>query len=187
MNKIIAIDGESYCGKSTISTELSRLLGCIYINTGHMYRAVASKCLEKNINFMKHNSILSIAKSLNMKFKLINNQSKTIVNGKDLSNDATIDLPIIYPRLSTYYNDYVIISGAEYLRQIYERIYYLIDYDMYIMPGSEGRYAFEQQSLLVWQKSSRLNLSFGYKLVVGEYPFGGQAHLLPTINLKFGW
>ena len=109
------------------------------------------------------------------------------LNGKDLSNDATIDLPIIYPRLSTYYNDYVIISGAEYLRQLYERIYYLIDYDMYIMPGSEGRYAFEQQSLLVWQKSSRLNLSFGYKLVVGEYPFGGQAHLLPTINLKFGW
>tara|TARA_Y100000590_G_scaffold346139_1_gene396274 strand:- start:35989 stop:36711 length:723 start_codon:yes stop_codon:yes gene_type:complete len=86
MNKIIAIDGESYCGKSTISTELSRLFGCIYINTGHMYRAVAFKCLEESINVEDHSSILSTAKCLAIKFKLINNQSKTIVNGKDLSN-----------------------------------------------------------------------------------------------------
>ena len=109
------------------------------------------------------------------------------LNTKDLSNDATIDLPIIYPRLSVYYNDFVIGSGAEYLRQISNRFYYLIDYDMYLMPGSAGRYAFEQQSLLVWHKSSRINLSFGYKLIAGEYPYGGQAHLLPNINLKFGW
>ena len=109
------------------------------------------------------------------------------LNTKDLSNDATIDLPIIYPRLSVYYNDFVIVSGAEYLRQISNRFYYLIDYDMYLMPGSAGRYAFEQQSLLVWHKSSRINLSFGYKLIAGEYPYGGQAHLLPNINLKFGW
>ena len=58
---------------------------------------------------------------------------------------------------------------------------------MYFMPGRVGRYAFEQQTLLVWQKSNKLHLSFGCKLIVGEYPFGGQAHLLPTINLKFGW
>ena len=109
------------------------------------------------------------------------------LNTKDLSNDATIDLPIIYPRLSVYYNDFVIVSGAEYLRQISNRFYYLIDYDMYLMPGNAGRYAFEQQSLLVWHKSSRINLSFGYKLIAGEYPYGGQAHLLPNINLKFGW
>ena len=76
------------------------------------------------------------------------------LNTKDLSNDATIDLPIIYPRLSVYYNDFVIVSGAEYARQISNRFYYLIDYDMYLMPGSAGRYAFEQQSLLVWHKSS---------------------------------
>ena len=109
------------------------------------------------------------------------------LNTKDLSNDATIDLPIIYPRLSVYYNDFVIVSGAEYSRQISNRFYYLIDYDMYLMPGSAGRYAFEQQSLLVWHKSSRINLSFGYKLIAGEYPYGGQAHLLTNINLKFGW
>ena len=30
------------------------------------------------------------------------------LNGKELSDDATIDLPIIYPRLSVYYNDFII-------------------------------------------------------------------------------
>ena len=109
------------------------------------------------------------------------------LNGKDLSDDATIDLPIIYPRLSVYYNDFIIESGGEYFRQFTDRLYYLIDYDMYFMPGGAGRYAFEQETLLVWQKSNKLHLSFGYKLIVGEYPFGGQAHLIPTINLKLGF
>ncbi len=65
--------------------------------------------------------------------------------------------------------------------------YYLIDYDMYLMPGGRGRYAFEQQGLAVWQKSNTFRLSFGYKLIAGEYPFGAQAHFLPTINIQFGW
>ena len=109
------------------------------------------------------------------------------LNGKKLSNDATVDLPVIYPRLSVYYNNFVIKSGGEYARLISDQLYYVIDYEMYLMPGNGGRYAFEQESVLVWQKSNWLNLSFGYKLIVGEYPFGGQAHLLPTINIKFGW
>ena len=109
------------------------------------------------------------------------------LNGKKLSNDATIDLPIIYPRLSVYYNDFIIKTGGEYARHLRNRWNYIIDYEMYLMPGNGGRYAFEQQSVLVWQKSNTLHLSFGYKLIVGEYPFGGQAHLLPTFNIKFGW
>tara|TARA_B100001094_G_scaffold314689_1_gene353809 strand:- start:499 stop:1257 length:759 start_codon:yes stop_codon:yes gene_type:complete len=109
------------------------------------------------------------------------------LNGKKLSNDATVDLPVIYPRLSVYYNNFVIKSGGEYARLLSDQLYYIIDYEMYLMPGNGGRYAFEQESVLVWQKSNWLNLSFGYKLIVGEYPFGGQAHLLPTINIKFGW
>ncbi len=109
------------------------------------------------------------------------------LNGKKLSNDATIDLPVIYPRLSVYYNDFVIKIGGEYARYLSNKLNYIIDYEMYLMPGNGGRYAFEQESVLVWQKSNRLSLSVGYKLIVGEYPFGGQAHLLPTLNIKFGW
>jgi len=42
MNKIIvAIDGFSSCGKSTIAKELARYAGYIYVDTGAMYRAVS--------------------------------------------------------------------------------------------------------------------------------------------------
>ena len=109
------------------------------------------------------------------------------LNGKELSDDATIDLPIIYPRLSVYYNDFIIKSGGGYYRQLTDKLYYLIDYDMYLMPGGRGRYAFEQQGLAAWQNSNKFRLSFGYKLIAGEYPFGAQAHLFPTINIQFGW
>jgi len=55
------------------------------------------------------------------------------------------------------------------------------------MPGGRGRYSFEQQGLLMWQASSTFTFSFGYKLIAGEYPFGSQAHLLPTFDIQLGW
>lgn len=46
---IIAIDGYSSCGKSTMARTLARKIGYIYIDTGAMYRAVALYCLENHI------------------------------------------------------------------------------------------------------------------------------------------
>ena len=48
--RVIAIDGPAYVGKSSISKALAELTGFTFINTGHMYRAVAKKCLEENIS-----------------------------------------------------------------------------------------------------------------------------------------
>ena len=109
------------------------------------------------------------------------------LNGKELAQRATVDLPIIYPRLSVYYNGILIKIGGEYFRQVKERWSYVLDYDMFLMPGDRGRFAFEQKGLLVWSKSQKFRLLFGYKLIAGEYPFGSQAHLLPALDLQFGW
>lgn len=46
---IIAIDGYSSCGKSTMAKELARRIGYIYIDSGAMYRAVTLYSLEHNI------------------------------------------------------------------------------------------------------------------------------------------
>lgn len=47
MNRIIvAIDGFSSCGKSTMAKELARETGYIYVDTGAMYRAVSLFCLQ---------------------------------------------------------------------------------------------------------------------------------------------
>lgn len=47
---IIAIDGYSSCGKSTIAKALAKKLGYSYMDTGAMYRAVTLYALQHNIN-----------------------------------------------------------------------------------------------------------------------------------------
>lgn len=50
MKKItIAIDGFSSCGKSTMSKELAKRIGYIYVDTGAMYRGVTLYCLRNNL------------------------------------------------------------------------------------------------------------------------------------------
>ena len=44
---IIAIDGHSSCGKSTMAKELAKVIRYKYIDSGAMYRAVTLFCLEK--------------------------------------------------------------------------------------------------------------------------------------------
>ncbi len=46
---IIAIDGYSSCGKSTMARALAKKIGYIYIDTGAMYRAITLFCLENNL------------------------------------------------------------------------------------------------------------------------------------------
>ena len=49
-NKIIvAIDGYSSCGKSTIAKALAKYAGYTYVDTGAMYRAVALYALRAGI------------------------------------------------------------------------------------------------------------------------------------------
>lgn len=50
MNKIIiAIDGFSSCGKSTMAKDLAKEIGYIYIDSGAMYRAVTLYSMENGI------------------------------------------------------------------------------------------------------------------------------------------
>ena len=48
---IIAIDGYSSCGKSTVAKSLAHHMGIRYIDSGAMYRAVTLYFLENNIPF----------------------------------------------------------------------------------------------------------------------------------------
>lgn len=52
---VVAIDGHSSCGKSTMAKELAKAVGYTYIDTGAMYRAVTLYCLRKN--YITHGNI----------------------------------------------------------------------------------------------------------------------------------
>ncbi len=46
---IIAIDGYSSCGKSTMAKDLARKIGYVYVDTGAMYRAVTLFAMRHNL------------------------------------------------------------------------------------------------------------------------------------------
>ncbi|MBQ7471532.1 MAG: (d)CMP kinase [Prevotella sp.] len=46
---IIAIDGHSSCGKSTMAKDLARRIGYVYVDTGAMYRAVTLYALRHQL------------------------------------------------------------------------------------------------------------------------------------------
>lgn len=46
---VIAVDGFSSCGKSTMAKDLAKAIGYIYIDSGAMYRAVTLFALRRNL------------------------------------------------------------------------------------------------------------------------------------------
>ena len=58
---IVAIDGPAGAGKSTVAKALAQRLGFTYINTGAMYRAIAWKVLQQNLDLADAETIARIA------------------------------------------------------------------------------------------------------------------------------
>jgi cytidylate kinase len=88
---IIAIDGYSSCGKSTMAKELARQIGYIYIDSGAMYRSVALYCLENKLfNGIEINTtaLQKALPSLEISFKLDADTHKpiTYLNGTNVEN-----------------------------------------------------------------------------------------------------
>tara|TARA_B100000214_G_scaffold243909_1_gene178827 strand:+ start:158 stop:844 length:687 start_codon:yes stop_codon:yes gene_type:complete len=85
----IAIDGHSSCGKSTIAQSIAKRYGMLYIDTGAMYRAVTLYCMQNEIikiNKLNIDLLKSHLKniSINFQFNLVNGESETILNGKNV-------------------------------------------------------------------------------------------------------
>jgi cytidylate kinase len=65
---IIAIDGHSSCGKSTVAKALSRALNYTYIDTGAMYRAITLYFLQHNIDYQNHVAVADALKQIHLSF-----------------------------------------------------------------------------------------------------------------------
>lgn len=66
---VIAIDGPAGAGKSTIAKKLADKIGCTYIDSGAMYRALTLKVLRENIPFNETESIISMAEKTDIDFR----------------------------------------------------------------------------------------------------------------------
>ena len=66
---IIAIDGFSSCGKSTLAKAMAKNLQYVFIDTGAMYRAVALFFLRAGIDFDNNTDIAAALNKITLQFK----------------------------------------------------------------------------------------------------------------------
>jgi cytidylate kinase len=82
-NKIIvAIDGYSSCGKSTIAKALAKYAGYTYVDTGAMYRAIALFTLRNNLT--ETADIIAALPKIEVGFVLTNGAQHVTLNGEDV-------------------------------------------------------------------------------------------------------
>lgn len=96
MNKkklIIAIDGHSSCGKSTLAKDLAKHFKYRYIDTGAMYRAVTLFALQENLinnNKINEEKLKKAFKENKIKIDFVynpqENKSETSLNGINVEN-----------------------------------------------------------------------------------------------------
>ena len=89
---IIAIDGFSSCGKSTMAKSLARNIGYLYFDSGAMYRAVALFCLEQRLiadGVIDVDTLRNRMSEIRITFEAdpVTKNSVTILNGRNVEKE----------------------------------------------------------------------------------------------------
>ncbi len=84
--RIITIDGPAGAGKTTVSRMLSKKLGCVYVDTGALYRAVAYEIQRQGIDWEKDEKLEVFLKHLALNFLLKKDSFILISSGRDITN-----------------------------------------------------------------------------------------------------
>ncbi len=84
---IVAIDGLSSCGKSTLAKALAKSLHYAYLDSGAMYRAVTLFFLEKNVAYEDPDAVETALHDIEIHFERIEGQNHTFLNGRDVERD----------------------------------------------------------------------------------------------------
>ena len=82
----IAIDGPSGAGKSTIAKALARDLGCIYLDTGAMYRTVGLLAKRSGIDTKDDAALEKMIKGADIRVTMTENGQHMVLNGEDVES-----------------------------------------------------------------------------------------------------
>lgn len=86
-NLVVAIDGYSSCGKSTLAKALAKKLGFIYIDSGAMYRAVTLYFIRNQVNVNDPEAVASALEHIELNFHSQDYQSHITLNGEEVSEE----------------------------------------------------------------------------------------------------
>ncbi|MBL4670463.1 MAG: (d)CMP kinase [Flavobacteriales bacterium] len=93
MNRIIiAIDGYSSCGKSTMAKEIANQLNYVYIDTGAMYRAITLYALRNDLvsdNHFDREQLINSLTKMHVSFSCSSdlNRSETYLNSENIEQE----------------------------------------------------------------------------------------------------
>ncbi|RZM07006.1 MAG: (d)CMP kinase, partial [Pedobacter sp.] len=86
-NLVIAIDGYSSCGKSTLAKALAKQLGYIYIDSGSMYRAVTLFFIRNAVDMTDDAAIKDALIHIELNFHARDYQSHITLNQEEVSDE----------------------------------------------------------------------------------------------------
>lgn len=86
-NLVVAIDGYSSCGKSTLAKALAKTLGFIYIDSGAMYRAVTLYFIRNHINMADEAAVTDALQHIELNFHSRDYESHITLNGEEVSEE----------------------------------------------------------------------------------------------------
>lgn len=89
---VVAIDGFSSCGKSTLAKALAKEVGYAYVDTGAMYRSVALYCLRNGLieeGKVDEEKLAEAMPSIQISFQYNseNQRNETYLNGENVEED----------------------------------------------------------------------------------------------------
>ena len=114
---IVAIDGHSSCGKSTLAKQLADNYDFLYVDTGAMYRCITLLIQENNISLDDSEEIDQLLFNNKIYFKKVDKRQHTYINGRDVT-----DL-IRSPKVSDWVSEVAAVSSIRKKMVEQQRIY----------------------------------------------------------------
>jgi len=95
---VIAIDGPSASGKSTVSKMVAQALGYNYVDSGAMYRAVTWKVIEEGLDVNDTEQVLALVHRMKIHFEIVAGAARMFMDGTDPG--AAVREPRVAERVS---------------------------------------------------------------------------------------
>ncbi|WP_345955675.1 (d)CMP kinase [Mucilaginibacter sp. PAMB04168] len=89
-NIVVAIDGYSSCGKSTLAKALAKKLHFIYVDSGAMYRAVTLYFLRNHVNIADAEQVTAALQNIHLNFHSRDYQTHITLNGEEVSDEIRL-------------------------------------------------------------------------------------------------
>ena len=86
-NIVVAIDGYSSCGKSTLAKALAKKLHFVYVDSGAMYRAVTLYFLRNLVDITSEKAVEEALENIHLDFHARDYETHITLNGEEVSNE----------------------------------------------------------------------------------------------------